>query len=105
VNYGKSKQAINMDKKQRKEIEQKFINAAEVQHVPEVRRYLKAMTDEELSDHYADFVQLAMVYRDNPQIRHLPPYEVMQLPLQEIEVWQKIDGKAELKSRKFVLAA
>lgn len=94
-----------MSKTQRQQIEQKFLNAAQVQHKAKIKSMLKAMTDEELSDYYSDFVQLAMVYRDNPQIRHLSPHEVMQLPLQEIEVWQKIDGKAELKSREFVLAA
>jgi hypothetical protein len=93
-----------MDKTRRKEIERKLINITEPHYRARVKAMLKAMTDQELSDHYADVKQLAMVYRDNPQIRHLPPHEVMQLPLHQLQIIKKENGKAVLQESKFVVA-
>jgi len=93
-----------MDNKQRKEIEQKFLNAMQPRYRTKQIALMKAMSDEVLLDHYEDAKQLAKVYRDNPQIRHLPPQEVMRLPIQKMEIYKKIDGKAEMVESKFIVA-
>ena len=93
-----------MSKTERQQIERMFLNATQAKFREKLRAILEAMTDEDLSDHYADAKQLAMVYRDNPQIRHLPPVEVMRLPIQKIEVVKKENGKVKPMGCKYIVA-